>query len=324
MSASNQSPSEFSFDIYPGLDQELDDAYRRNVENGVAANIATGGLAGVINDTLQRSQPELTYSPEFTTWVDQELDGIRSSWFPSAYGILDLQGTSQELLSTRPEMAKTLHRLFEAKAALTASGETTPGGENIGDTMHLTLLPWRAIRDSTTQPMLLVNNLRQLQGITTSKDYINDDLLNAIKQQEPLYRDPEGSGQLLSANEYLGKRIAKDGDWGFILTQTSKEAGLASIRGKSPYDLTSNGRTELVVAGHRVDGLGIFEWLTMSLQHDPRELSPEDLSWMLANRLNLNGVARVPCGGWVVGRVDSSLDGAGNRDDGVRPRLAVI
>ena len=48
----------FSFDVYPGLDAELDAAYRRNIEAGTASVevVATEGLAAAIAENLDNSR----------------------------------------------------------------------------------------------------------------------------------------------------------------------------------------------------------------------------------------------------------------------------
>jgi len=163
---------------------------------------------------------------------------------------------------------------------------------------------------------------------------LNSNLLSQLQSGTAIYRNPKAphyyttnhssEPEWLSAHEYLTQRVAKDGPWGVILTQTSNDAGMSSMVGKSPDELTAQGTQHLEVRGQRVDGLGVLEWLAMTLQHIPAELSASDASWLLANRLEVDGVARVPSGFWDVGRVVSFLDDADRRNDVIRPRLAVI
>ena len=129
--------------------------------------------------------------------------------------------------------------------------------------------------------------------------------------------------------EYLNQRIKQDGDWGIILAQTSDEAGLERLVKGSPSDrtpdkLTDNGSTNFIVAGQKVDGMGIFEWIALTFQEDPTKLSTKDVSWLLANRLKINGVPQVPYGVWGGSRVKSDLVSPDYGRDDARPRLAVI
>ena len=52
-------PEPFSFDVYPGLDAELNAAYKRNVANGVAnpGAVATDGLTAVVADAIANQDP---------------------------------------------------------------------------------------------------------------------------------------------------------------------------------------------------------------------------------------------------------------------------
>jgi hypothetical protein len=70
--------------------------------------------------------------------------------------------------------------------------------------------------------------------------------------------------------------------------------------------------------------MGIFEWIALTFQEDPTKLSTKDVSWLLANRLKINGVPRVPYGDWSGSLVWSGLGSPDNGDDSARPRLAVI
>jgi hypothetical protein len=164
--------------------------------------------------------------------------------------------------------------------------------------------------------------MREAQGIK-EKDYFNENLLKALENDHPLYRDPFNSSELLTPGEYLEGKIAKDGPWGVMLMQSSNQAGIKDLLGKSPNDLLDTPSGHLHAASQAIDAMGIFEWLALSLQEDPSQLSAKDFSWMLANRMELDGQPYGPVGYWHDDQVRSYLRWAGNQDGDVRPRLAV-
>jgi hypothetical protein len=270
------------------------------------------------------------------SWANVELnnnfaDGALGSWqrYETALGVT-VPHTVDELLQTNPNLAPTLTRLHEAKQALTASGEVTPEGFNLGETMHLVVMPWQVLRDNVGSNFdTWVNQMRGIQNTAQSDDYINDSLLSAIAENQPLYRAQDVPERLITPTEYLDRKIAQDGAWGVMLLQTSDQAGLKRIvEGpedmRSPDAMTNNGVGHFEVAGIKVDNLGIFEWLATSFQEDPSKLSSQDYSWMLANRMTVDGGPHVPSGRWDDGQVKSGLGWADRQNDFVRVRPAVM
>ncbi len=336
--------SEFSFGLYPELDQELTDIYRRNIEHGVANGDIVGddALAAAVHNAVATSATEL--APSTASWARAELDtdfegGACWAWklYETLPGI-HVPSNLEELLDQgTPELAQTVERLHQAREALIASGETTPDGFNVGETMKLKLVPWQAMRDHIGDFDTWVKTLRDTQGVATSDDYFDSTLLEHIKENKLLYRDPNTpmaatttALPAISVQAYLDRKIEQDGPWGIMLVQTSEEAGLdrlvqGSEEERSPNALTNSGAGSFEVAGQQADGLGIFEWIALTMQVDPKTLSPTDVSWLLANRFDdTSGEARVPLGYWEDGRVYSDLDWADDQDDNIRPRLAVM
>jgi hypothetical protein len=320
--------SEFSYDLYPGLDADLEAALARNIANGVAdpGEVATSGLATVMGNVL--NQPDMApLAPEVARWADAEVSQAGASWlkYAAVLGpqVLNNPGALRE---SHPDFNRAVNRLYNAHQELLNSGYQTPEGTRIGETMKVVLVPWQFFRDHIGGSGMetALRQLRQEQQIT--EDYINDDLLETINNDKPLYQKPRVPGSLMTATEYLDARIAEDGPWGVMLAQTSNEAGLEHIKGQSPDQLTTTGGVSdnLRLKNIPVDAMGIFEWWALTLQEDPSQLSNSDYSWLLANRLDVDGVAQVPYGLWFDGQVDSFLFGAGNRFGRVRPRLAVI
>src|SRR3990167_10936851 len=147
--------------------------------------------------------------------------------------------------------------------------------------MHLAIIPWQEMRNHLADFDQWVDALRTTQGVTSNGDYINENLLGAIKSDQPLYRDPASPFQLLSPSQYLDRKIAEDGPWGVMLAQTSPQAGIDRLKGQSPDQLTENGTRHLEIAGQMVDSMGVFEWIALTLGQDPKLLSAEDYSWLL-------------------------------------------
>jgi len=322
--------SEFSYDLYPGLDADLEAALARNIANGVAADpaqVATSGLASVVGNVI--NQPgNIQLAPEAQAWGQGEIVRAGTNWLQ--YGDVLQTATlnsPQQLRVIHPNLDRKIQHLYDDREQLVRSGYKTPEGTPIGETMKLVLVPWQLFKDhlGTHQTMLTQMRSRQSQ-VTLKEDYINEQLLDAINNNTPMYRPQSRPGDLITAAEYLDGKIKQDGPWGVMLAQTSNDAGIEQYKGKSPDDLTitANGHDNLRLKQVQVDQMGIFEWWALTLQEDPSQLSNSDYSWLLANRLDVNGVARVPCGYWNGGRVDSRLGDAGHQAGDVRPRLAVM
>jgi hypothetical protein len=333
------SNDQFSFDVYPGLNAELEAAFARNHAHGAVSPelVATQGIAAAVGSALQEQGSTMIGESEATAWAQNELPAeyIDQRW--GQYGaLLDILPPSNvaTMIDVEPKIGTKLQRLHEAKIGILTSAGDTPEGQKVGDTLHLTLVPWQSFKSNLDKLPEWVEAMRGVQNKATDNDYINEELVKQIQSIYKIYRNPiaphiyttnnTSAPEWLSAREYLDQRIAEDGAWGVVLTQTSPEAGVKSLVGKSPDKLTDKGRKRLEIAGYKVDGLGIFEWLAMTFQHDPSELSPSDYSWMLANRLYVGGGARVPNGRWYGDRVRSALSNAGSQGGGARPRLAVI
>lgn len=318
--------SEFSFDLYPGLDAELNAAYARNIEQGNASAeaVATAGIAAAVGNALSQARPDtLSMAAEVQAWAKPELEAATDKWrlysgvlagnFDKNY----IQGLAN------PNFGATINRLHEAQLALNASGETTPAGERVGETMHLVAVPWKAFKEAIDNLPQWVSQMRRAQSINED-DYINDDLLEAIKSDKPIYKSWDNPGVTYTAREYLDYKISQDGPWGTVLIQTSDEAGVDNWKGQSPDELTHQGTWTPELEGKPVGSMGIFEWLAVTMQEDPRQLSSKDYSWLLANRLTVDGGPQVPFGFWRGGQVGSILDWAVRQLGDTRPRLAVM
>lgn len=320
----NPSP-EFSFDIYPGLDAELDAAYARNAgpEAPTPDVPDPDALAKAVQNTLDQTSttPEVSLSPEVLAWAEDAVSAALLKWH-SRQTLDGIPTNLSELSEISPNLTETLEHLFAAKQAIEGSGETNPSGEQLK--MDLVLIPWYSFESNLHVLPDFVQAQRNAQGVATSEDYINDDLLNAIRNGDSIYRTAGSPGLRVPVTSYLDLKRNLDGDWGMFLVQTNTDAGVQSLVGKSPNELTADGSQHLKVAGERVDAMGIFEWLALTIQENPAELSSSDFSWMLANRVDVNGGTYVPLGDWGVGQVESGLYDASYSDAIGRPRLAVM
>ncbi len=323
-----ESGADFTFGLYPELDAELEAAFERNILVGAGGDPGEAGLVAAVQGAVDQSTAEtaFTMSPEAEAWLNPSLQNAALSWW-SNDGLMRQPPPGQtpaEFFAAAPDKAlpATFERLFEAKTDIEALGKVTPSGEALN--MNLTLIPWKTFRERLADFDDFIRDLRTNQGVAGNDDYFNPNLLAAIQNDEPLYRDPEAPSNLLRPSEYLDRMIERDGDWGAMLTQVNGQAGIQDWVGNSPNQLTGDGITHLSLEDHVVDGLGVFEWLTLTFSVRPDQLSTEDFSWMLANRLDIDGGARVPLGFWRGGRVRSDLYWASNQDGDLRPRLAVI
>ncbi len=265
-------------------------------------------------------------STEVQSWASEELEDSLSAWgeYIGTVEIYNMPHTYTDVARDNPNFAHIVSRLYEANQALVTSNEVTPENLNVGETMHLALVPWQLMRDHLGDFDQWVKTLRTAQGVARNDDYINDALLRTIKSDQPLYRDVDNPSQMLTPSQYLDKKIAEDGPWGVILAQTSREAGIDRIKGQSPDQMTDNGIKHLELAGSNIDAMGVFEWFALTFQKDPKELSPQDAGWLLANRITVDGDPHVPAGYWYGGRVRSDLRWADYQDGNVRVRLAVM
>ncbi len=327
----NPTRPEFSFDLYGGLDADLEAAFERNVTLGIAQapeEIATTGLAAAVESALgsQVSQNQLLGLPEnIRSWFEDDTSPALERWKNYA-GLLigdAIPKSLDELIESNPNGGETLEHLYRARASFNEDPSVTPEHNFFSSTMHTVLLPWKVMRANLDNFGSLVNLLRSQQGLAT-QDFINQNLLNAIHNDDPIYRDPENPTNMLRSSEYLDRKIAADGPWGIMLIQTSNEAGLDQLKGQSPDQMTNNGQDHLKFNGFGVDSLGIFEWFALTLQEDPTKLSSFGYSWMLANRLVVDNKPQVPGGDFNGDQVRSDLGNSGNSYDNARVRLAVM
>lgn len=315
-------------ELYPGLDAELEAVYERNVAEGrakPAEEVAVSGLETAVEEQLQQ-RPERELAIETYEWANPQLKEALQSWVKYDALRAYMPGSTELLAVKNPNFAITMQRLYEAQQAFWASNEVTPENINIGETMHLVLMPWQFWKDKLEggpdQFEVVLESMREAQGIK-EKDYFNENLLKALKNDHPLYRDPNDTTGFLTPGEYLEGKIAKDGPWGIMLVQNSNQAGVKDLIGKSPDQLLDVPSGHLQVESQPADAMGILEWLSLTLQEDPQRLSSEDYSWMLANRMEVDGGPRVPSGDWGGDQVGSFLFWADSQFDYVRPRLAV-
>jgi hypothetical protein len=297
---------------FAGLSQPAREALLRSAAGPSAAS------------RLLNSRPNAVSSPEVSRWAEQELGDAIDKWKQYEGMLVRVPNSVDQLIAGNPNYAETVSRLFEAREALYNSGEVNPQGTNLGETMHLALMPWQDLRGGLQRFDTWVARLRDQQQIANSNDYMGESPLSFIKNNKPLYRDPENPARLLTPGAYLEAKIASDGLWGIVLAQTSSQAGIQGKMGQSPNQLTNNGQEHLKVAGYNVDAMGLLEWVSLSLQEDPRELSNQDWSWLLANFVEVDGGPQVAYGNWDGGQVGSNFDHPGSDDGGGRPRLAVM
>lgn len=295
----------------------------------------------IADDLLADTTPEML-EPEVRSWVSGgfEIRGGFVAW--ARYrSVLDnkVPGSLDELAELHPNLNATLERLQEAEEAMRSSGAKTQDGVPVGRSMELVLVPWQALRNNLDNLPDWLKGVRSAQGAGVTSDALSSDITDVLKQDKPLYRSASRPRELLTPKEYLDAKIASDGPWGVMLAQTGKNFGYLRMDSAgnlsdeyNPNMLTRNGDARFQIAGYNVDGLGLFEWLAITMQADPKQLSPISLgtstmSWFLGNRFIRGDEPVVPVGYWSDGinnltymyySADHYLRGI------VRPRLAVL
>lgn len=294
--------SQPDFDIYPNLDRDIQSARAVSDEE-----IATDALKNVI-EVADLDNPTLEDLPEdIERWARQELTHALGQWQQYSE-IFDNYDTSlprslEELELDCSNLVEKMRWLHAARISL--FGEQNSYGGFVGETMHLVLIPWR-LYDRSQADLLSFNGgfehfvakLRDRQGLIGKSDYIDQQLAEAIDTQSEIYFDPDDHTRLISTQDYLEKKITSDGLWGVMLMQTSNIPGALTglvLDPKSPREINGNGH--LVLQKTNVDAMGIYEWLALTLQENPREISKCRSSrrthlsndgypsWLLANRI---------------------------------------
>lgn len=277
----------------------LDVAGRLRNRGEVAA--AAGGLYKVL---VEHAQSEL--SAEVRNWAADDINHGLDRWRQRARGIIpDIPASLQELVANAPNLDATLTRLHKAKQALTTSDAQVPEGENgeprrnLGDTMHLVLVPWQAMRDNLPTFSEWLFRLRASQDSTFREDSLPPNLKAIIQQNGPLYRDPDNPSRRLTPGDYLDKKISQDGPWGVMLLQVSQPAGI-DFNSMPDFDewpdantLTNDGNDHFKIAGQPVDAMGIFESLALTLQIADLKTffrkTYDSHYCLLANRIDVDG-----------------------------------
>ncbi len=226
---------------------------------------------------------EVGLSPEVKNWANPALEKALERWSVYDAPLIDAPASLQELVSGHKSYAETITRLFKAQEALRESGETNSYDENIGETMELILVPWQDFRDNLPNLKQWMDILRDEQG-AHMYDKWSEDVRDTLKNNGILYRNPQAPAASTTPKIYLDQKIDTDGPWGIMLAQTNTP-GIKGLEYSSPDQLTNSGRGNFQRAGHNVDGMGVFEWLSLTLQIDSREHEFDyGEAWLLANR----------------------------------------
>lgn len=262
----------------------LSDAARKSL-----TNLPIGTTA--VNELLRPELYEL--APDVYSWAKNELDGEKgalASWkrYESELGVT-VPANLFELIQAKPNIIPVLNRLADAKKDLINSKEQNPDNIPIAETMHLLIMPWEAILNNLDDIPKWAIKMRQTQGCSLN-DSFNDEILENISRNSPLYRYQANVNQAYSAKVYLNIKMAADGAWGLMLAQNSGSPGLSRLlnlpaKDINPDALTKNGTARLQVNGQVVDRMGIFEWLCLTFQENPAKYMGGDISLLLANHI---------------------------------------
>jgi hypothetical protein len=277
--------------LHPDLAPAIDAAYQRH-------KIHPHSQPEIINDqTLGTLTEALDYlSPKAINWARSELDnnfddGALGAWDHCAKLLTqDVPQNLSELLTEAPELAYKIEELYNAKQKLEKSGIFTEDKRNVADSMKLVMFPWKTFYDKLPEIDNWLWQVRQEQDLSSTG--LLNDIFNYIKDPNAnIYKKPDKKAyptEWISTKEYLRIKLLEDGDWGLGLVQTSPLGGidykLLPTSKSSVDDLTDHGTKPYLLAGRRVDDLGVLEWLSLTMQY-PSNGRSYGVSTLMGNRL---------------------------------------
>ncbi|HYH35965.1 MAG TPA: hypothetical protein VD706_00520 [Candidatus Saccharimonadales bacterium] len=263
---------------------------------------------------LLQPSPSTAIGADAEGWIRTELEGTNGGGALSRWrkleGLLDAAvpaDTDSFLEQGGMYLEAKLGKLARAKQALTESGEKTPSGRNVGETMHLVLIPWHVYkmkleaahtddawsRISFERWMYSLVQQRKDMDYGIEVDHASNrpngsGMHTAFEQDYAIYRNPENPSEHLSFTNYLTGRMFEDGPWGIMLAQTGKNGVYVPPDGPRNADnYTAQGKENFQVAGYNVDALGILEWLSLVCQARKGAINSgpnDEYSLLLANR----------------------------------------
>lgn len=311
--------NEFTFDVYGGVDMQLDALYKRNVERGIvsADDLANRGLSNAVEDRLATLHSSEMSSLDAREWINRGIDRATRQW--AQYKPAGMQGFKRPIGNEGFETSLT--ELVDVKKALDKSGAVTPSGRPIGESMSVVAIPWQYFKDSLDQLPDAVDKLRSMQGAR-----IPDALFaieNVIKSNQPFYIDWSAPEVLSTAREYLNRRIARDGSWGLGLMQIGEDAGIRTRNSRASADDITNNKRSFTVAGQNMGDLGIFEWLALTLQEETTDATWQP-AWLLANATTMHDSYVTPVASLDRGHFDIQFDRSNANRYLAQPRLAKV
>lgn len=274
---------------------------------------------------------EYDFNPEAEEWALPRLTQAIEKWekFNSSKIIESIPTSTYDFILKSKNLSEAIDELYLANLMLYGSGEETPEGINIADSMELVLIPWDFYQKSLEKNLFInsLDRLRSVQGI--EKDLIDPQIIRVIHEDMPIYLHP-ASGGFLSTKQYVDFMVETHGPWGLMLAQANNQAGTKTSIGESANNLNKNGFSHMeigggpLVNGQDVDFMGILEWIALTLQEDPKQISRNGFSVLLANRLELQNDDYVPFGAYIQGGERLFKIKTSEQDERLGPRLAVM
>lgn len=306
------------FDIYPKLDEEIQAATKGHPDRDTGLNAA---VVGAVNEWAAQGLEE-----QIQEWADKWSNFQEWTRYKE---MLKAPDSLEELSKTHSSLSKTLERLYWSHQAISSSGEQTSNFQPLEIAFDLCLMPWDAMRANLHDIDGWMKNMREV-GYSDPNyivDYM-DPQLSSMLDTNKIYIDPDDHRKVITAAEYLDKKIATDGPWGIMLVQATQEAGTNTmLEAKSLAQRTQDGTQQIILAEQPVDAMGIFEWLALTLQRDPHTLSNIDQSMLPANRFEHieNGERKsyVPYALWLNDKSNILPIEVHTANSFLRPRLAV-
>jgi hypothetical protein len=178
--------------LYPDLGPAIDAAYERH---NPSQEHYQPEIIKVIEEGIEEARFNKIPVPETVAqWAQEEIGeisgtGALAHWsrYSDELG-QKIPKNLEELLRDTPNMSGQLEKLFRARADLLASEEQTLDGQNIGEVMHLVLVPLRAFRDNLED---LQSWLREMRIATNlPPDVISPKYYESMVHNQQIYNSP--------------------------------------------------------------------------------------------------------------------------------------
>lgn len=204
---------------------------------------------------------------------------------------LRLTGSYQDFRRYHADIDGRIDSLAQAKYDLLQFGKTpegkTPKGTNIGETFQPILIPWEFFAKHCDEPGKIASAIRSMQQHQGIKEHFLDKPeLEKFSKVNGSYPYIEGGYEHGSTiNRRAKELLVKEGWWGIRLMQTSDDYGSAQLSPDGSNNVNYQDIVQMGVIeglGNQsinlyTQGMGIYEWLALTLQVKPVNISGKNI-----------------------------------------------